>query len=254
MIRINLLPQYIIEIRRVRALIIIFVVILLLEGGIVYKAYTGLQAQAAWFNNDKKDFVTRKATIDQEISTASTMETKSHTYEPYLSFFKRDSVIDYNQKIVNSLTEAGKMVSGGHGWFTNMTISGGNNVTYTGKINGLMNFLEFYFLMEDAHFDVAPAAQPAPSPDAPTMLSKDIDLTVTGTLQNKLPDLPALPDAVKTPNDLYIPSGGGAATTGAGTAGGKGAGGKGPAGPAKGAAGPAKGAAAPPKAPAPPKH
>jgi len=207
-IKLNLLPQYVIEFRRIKLLVIFFVIILALEGGVVGKAYLDLKLQAKWFTDDKPYFEGRKAEITKETAEASTWQGNSTKYIPYLEFFQRGGVEEYNLKIVKVLSEAATQVSGGHNaWFTEMIING-SNVEYRGQIKGLMNFLEFYFHMEDLKLTVKPGGTPAASP-APkdNTLNVTIPLEVTGALPAALPSKPSPPETAKTYTDLYNPYG-----------------------------------------------
>lgn len=208
MIKLNLLPQYVIEFRRIRVLIIVFVAVLLLEGTVVYTAYTDLQKQAKWFTDDKGYFTARKSMIDGEKSKADELNTKSASYQPYIDFFTRGPVVKYNEGIVTSLQEVAKMVGGGPAWFDDLTLAD-TNVTMNGKIKGLMNFVNFYFKMSDTGMKVTPAAHPAPSADASTVkntMAQVVPLVVVGTIKTALPKPPAPPDKAMTPSELYIPA------------------------------------------------
>ena len=119
MIKLNLLPQYVIEFRRIKVLVIFFVIILALEGGVVIKAYLDLKNQAAWFTKDKSYFDTRKAMIDKEVAEAGEWKKNSTAYTSYIDFFSRGAVVDYNSKLVKTLQEAASQVGGGRqAWFT----------------------------------------------------------------------------------------------------------------------------------------
>lgn len=216
MIKLNLLPQYVIEYRRIRLLIIVFVVALVFEGGIVFKAYTDLKAQAAWFVNDKSYYDTRQKKIADAKAKADAAEAKQNSYKPYNDFFQRDAVLKYNHQMVACLQEVAGLVGGQPAaWFDDLTLDK-SSVTMHGKIKGLMNFVNFYFKMKDTGMKLEPAAQPASSPKSPT-LNQEVALQVSGSIKSALPDKPPLPqgETPKTPGDLYIPYKGASAPGGA---------------------------------------
>lgn len=242
MIKLNLLPSYVIEARRIRTVIVVFIVLLGIEGGLIFKAYTDMQAQEAWFKADKEYYVKRKQTIDASVAAATAWKGNSGAYATYNSFFTRDAVIEYNNKIALCLEEAAELVGGGKAWFTSLNISK-DELTVTGKINGLMNFVNYYFRMSDAGLLVVPAAQPAASPNKPT-LGQQVPLSISGKLKkNAVPEPPGLPDTPELPSDLYKQAGSTPAPGAAPAAGAPAAGAPAAGAPAAGA--PAPGAPAP---------
>ncbi len=215
MIKLNLLPQYVIEFRRIKVLVVCFVVILALEGGVVIKAYLDLKQQAAWFTGDKEYFDNRKDMISKVVTEASTWKDNSTKYDTYNTFFPRAGVNAYNSAIVLTMQEAASGIGGARqAYFTDMVIHDGTKVDYRGKIKGLMNFLEFYFHMEDQSFTVTPGANPARPAASPAArdctLNDSIDLIVSGSVKDGLPTAPKL-DGTSSWEALYQPYGEGGA-------------------------------------------
>ena len=204
MIKLNLLPQYIIELRRIRVIAVLFVVLLVIECAVVFKAYVDLQAQTRWFKYTQY-FTDRQATIAKAKAAADDLDGKSQKYDPYIKFFTRGAVVDYNKQIVDALQEAGSKVGGDkNAWFSDFQISSKGNITYNGNITGLMNFLEFYFRMEDNGLQITPKAKPATQAGM-SVMNQPIPLTVTGALKNALPSPPTPPEAAKSWLNLFVP-------------------------------------------------
>ena len=230
MIKLNLLPQYVAEARRIWIVIITFLVLFAFVGGGTYLGYTGLVAQEGWFGKDQKYFEERTEMIKKEKQATDALKSKAGIYDPYIKFFSREEVLEHNKSIAETLDEAAKTIVGDPmatpPWFNTMTVSKEGEVEVEGQIRGLMNFLDYYFKMKDKSFAIAPAAIPAPSPNRPTM-EQLVALKVTGTLTKKFAAPPTAPGEVLTPENLYTPAGGTPAaggTSGAGR-GGPGAGG-----------------------------
>ena len=208
MIKLNLLPQYIIEFRRIRTVILVFVITLAIEGGVVFKVYSDLQAQEVWFTKDKAYYDTRTTMINGEKSKADAIAGKAGKYASYIEYFTRKPAVDNANGIAKVLEEAAqKLGKTSASWFDEITIDKGT-VSANGNINGLMNFVNFYFKMKKASFTVTPAAQPAPTPaDAKVTMAQTVPLTISGTV-SAMPTAPAPPEATPSiPADLYKPAG-----------------------------------------------
>ena len=211
MIKLNLLPQYVVEARRIRTVIVIFLVLLGLEAGVVYQAFTDLRKREVWFNMDKNYFTQRTTKIAGVKMTRDNLKGQSAVYRPYIDFFTRNAIMQYNDAIATSLEEVARTIGGGRAWFNTLTVNKDGSVLVTGQIRGLLNFLDYYYRMKDVGYAIVPAAQPASSPSNPT-LNQLVPINMAGTVQSKLPDKPAAPgEAPVTPDKLYIPAGGGGA-------------------------------------------
>lgn len=214
MIKLNLLPAYVLEKGRIRNTIIVFVVLIALEVGVVFKVMTDLQAQEKWFVADKPYYTDRVAIIAAEKADAAAIASKSGVYDPYVQFFSRRDIQAYNDGIAKVMTEAANTVGGTSAWFDNLTIED-NKIQCNGQITGLMNFVNYYFRMKDTGLTVAPAAKPATSPYAPTM-NQTVELDISGSLKTSMPKAPAAPAGETLPDKLYAPY---SATPAAGEAG-----------------------------------
>ena len=210
MIKLNLLPQYVLEIRRIRVVVIAFLVLLALEAAVVYQAYSDLRKQEAWFQADKEYFTARTKKINDAVGVAKQYEDKSKIYDPYNAFFTRDAVFQYNEQIANAIEESARTIGGDKAWFNDMTVNKDGTVVVHGQITGLMNFLEYYFKMKDKGFSVTPAALPAPSPAEPTM-GQEVTIAMAGNITSTLPEMPPVPTVASQPpvlpDKLYIPAG-----------------------------------------------
>ena len=192
MIKLNLLPSYVLEVKRIQMVIVIFLVLLALEGGVVFKAYIDLQAQEAWFQKDKAYFEQRTAMIQKEKATTKALQDQTGVYDPYIKFFTRGDVIAYNEAIAATIEEAATTVGGSKAWYSDMTITG-SDVKVNGRIKGLMNFLNYYFQMKKKNFAIVPAAKTATSPDKPT-LDQEVPLVTSGKISKSVPEPPKSPE------------------------------------------------------------
>jgi len=216
-IKLNLLPSYVIEARRIRTVVILFVVLLALEGGIVYQAYSDMQKQIDWYTKDKEYFAQRTTMVKGEKEKRTKLENESKVYEPYINFFSRDAIITYNNDIATVIEEAANAVSGGpkaQPWFDDLTVKKGGEVSANGRIKGIINFLDYYWKMKEVSFTLTPQARPAPSPAQPT-LNDELRVIVSGKIAKSFPTAPTMPPGKPAlPGDLYTPASG-VANTGA---------------------------------------
>lgn len=243
MIKLNLLPQYVIEVRRIRVVIVLFLVLLVLEAAIIFKAYTDLNLQVAWYTSDMKYFTDRTAMIQQEKSARDALVEEAKIYRPYIDFFTRNAIIKYNDEIAASLAEAANAIGGGKTWFDSLTVAKTGEVAATGHIKGMINFLDYYFVLKAKMFTLIPQAQPARSPaQKDWTIYNELPVQVTGKITKIFPAAPGVPATPDTPDKLYVPNGGGGAAAGGAPAGGPATGGAPGGGAPGGAAGAAGGA------------
>lgn len=206
MIKLNLLPQYVIEVRRIRVVIIVFLVLLGLEGAIVYQAYADLQLQETWFTKDKDYFAQRADMIKAEKKTRDDLANQAKIYRPYIEFFTRNAIIEYNDKIAFSIEKAANTIGGGLPWFDVLTVTKAGDVTARGQIKGMINFLDYYWKMKDVSFTLVPQARPAPSPAQPT-LQDELPIIISGKISDTFPEKPGVPgETPLQPGQLYIPA------------------------------------------------
>lgn len=222
MIKLNLLPSYVLEARKIRNVIIAFFVLLALEGGIIYKAYTDLKLQETWFTTDKNYFTQRTQAIKTAKQARDAIKGQSAIYRPYIEFFGRKAIIEYNNAIAETLLQAANDITSGQKdkpWFDELVVGKDGAVTAKGKIKGMISFLDYYFAMKDKNYTLAPQARPAASWNRSEWTLYDtLDVQLSGKVAKAFPTKPALPgDKPAAPGDLYIPFTAGAAAP-AGTA------------------------------------
>ena len=203
MIKLNLLPPYVPERPKIRTVIVTFIILLALQGGVVFKFYLDLQAIEKWFPTDSQYYDARKAVIDAEGAKAVEIAGKADAYTTVVGFFNRTAAQEYTTKLATTLTEATAKIGVTQGvWYKDMTIdSTGALKLNNGDIKGLMNFVEYYFKMKDAGFTIQPAAQPYPAP-----LDQHIALNITGTV-SALSAAPIAPGTFSGWADLYKAAG-----------------------------------------------
>lgn len=201
MIKLNLLPRYLLEIRRLKIMSVIFGIIFAAVCGVILKAHADLKSQAAWFAKDKLYYQSYKREIETAKAAADAISVNAAIYPEFNKFFTRGPAQDHADAIAERIVEAVNAVSGQKAWFTTMRIEK-SDVTLTGEIQGLMNFVNYYFHLKGNNFSVAPAAQPYPA----SPVNQVISLNVTGKLSAPLPEPkgpPSSTPAMANWSDLY---------------------------------------------------
>lgn len=254
MIKLNLLPAHVHEGGRIRLSIIIFLIVVGLEVGVILWAKQGYASQEKWFTTDKDYYTQRTTMIKGKIDESKKLADPSKKYADLNDFFRRKTVVDYTQQLAAVMAEVPGKFGGTTAWFDSMVIEK-NNVTLTGKVKGIMNFVDFYFKMKGRGVTVKPG-DPGPKPWPANPRTQEIPLTLSATLSKEIPAAPKVPDGVDPWTKLYMKHGEAPAEGAEGAAGAEGAPAEGapaPGVPAPGA--PAPGAPAPgapaPGAPAP---
>ena len=210
MIKLNLLPTYVNEVRRIGIVIIIFLIFVVLELLVIFKAYIDLQAQEAWFTHDKDYYTNRAADIAKEKSAADDLKGKVNSWDSYTTFFSRKDTVDHAEAIAKSLAEVGQVLgSSGRSevWYDNYTLKD-TAVTAEGHINGLMNFVDFYFNSKDSGLTVEPGAKPTPSPspaDVKMTAEQPIKLKITASIKTAVPKAPQPPETAITVKEFCVP-------------------------------------------------
>lgn len=212
MIKLNLLPSYVLEARKIRNVIIAFLVLLALEGGVIYKAYIDLQAQEKWFTQDKEYFTKRIAEIKAVKAERDKIKGQKDIYRPYLDFFGRKAIIEYNDAIASALLQAASDITSNQQekpWFDSLTVKKDGSVEAKGKIKGMISFLDYYFAMKEKNYALVPKAKPAASWNrSQWTLGDTLDVELTGKAK-ALPDKPKAPSEAVTPLDLEKAASGG---------------------------------------------
>ncbi|HEX2951953.1 MAG TPA: hypothetical protein VHV83_20655 [Armatimonadota bacterium] len=213
MIKINLLPPYVYEARRIKITIVVFVALFLLLGGGVLGYQSGLKQQESWYGSDKTRCDNYKKTLDDYSAQADTLQTKSVAYDPFNQVFADLGPIKaYNTQLANVFIEAAQKIGGSGSWYTKLEIQSDGTMNAEGKINGSMRFLSYYFRLKDEGFTLQPAVEPFPA----KKMSQQVSLKVSGKV-SALPTPPALPTGA-SPNpwkDLYKDASSAAAAGGA---------------------------------------
>ncbi len=240
MIKVNLLPKYYGEGKRILITIIVCVVILMIEAVPVLKVPADYKVWTDWFAPEKGFYGTYVSDAQAEIDITDKWKNEAGTYKKFISSMSRDATQKYNNGIVESLKDVSDRVGGGGAYFDDMTIEG-SNVKMTGKIKGLMNFVNYYFKLSKNDLKLEPMAEPYPE----SMDKQIIAVDVSGTLKKAMPTQPAFDFTTEDYGKLYVPKGGtSAAPVNVGGGGGAAAGGAAGAAPAAGGEAPAGGAPA----------
>lgn len=202
MIKLNLLPRYLIEMRRLKVMSLCFGIVFALICGVIFKAYTDLKAQTAWYDADKAYYTEYTKAVNDASAASKDLASKSGVYPEYNRFFTRQTAQANVDQLAMRIVEAANAVSGQGAWYRELTIAD-KNVSLQGEMNGLMNFVNYYFYLKDKGFNVAPAAHPHPFPNT---MQQRISLAVSGELKEGLPKALVVPKDSK-PQDwkkMYI--------------------------------------------------
>ena len=121
--------------------IAIFVALFIIEGGIIFGWQSGLQKQADWYAQDQQRCETAKTALDKYAADATALQAKADKYNEWINTFATlQPFKDYNQKLAQSMIEAGVKLGGKRAWFTDITIQPDGKVRANGKIKGLHEF------------------------------------------------------------------------------------------------------------------
>lgn len=222
MIKINLLPPWIHEPKRIIILTVICLVIGGTGAGVLNAAKNDLLGPVDAYYKDIAAYGKQQKLCEEQATIANTWQTDSTQYDAYVKFFSGAGVKAYNNSIADVLEEVATKIGTYPGaYYQSVTISD-KSVTLSGKIKGLMNFANYYFKMKAAGMKLTPNAKPYA-----TSLDQEIALATSGSITKSVATAPTPPTGTPASvyTDLYKAAGGG----GAGGAGGAGApGGGGP--------------------------
>ncbi len=219
MIKINLLPPWIHEPKRIIILTIISLVIGGMGAGVLNAAKNDLLGPVDAYYKEIAAFGKQEALCKEQATIASTWQGDATKYDEYVKFFSGAGVKAYNNSIADVLEEVATKIGTYPGAYYQSVTIADKSVTLNGKIKGLMNFANYYFKMKAAGMKLTPNAKPYA-----TSLDQEIALATSGSITKTV--LPAPTPPTGTPaavyTDLYKAAGGGAAG-GAGDPGGGGA-------------------------------
>lgn len=203
MIKVNLLPKYYGEGKRILITIIVGVVILIIEAVPVLKMPADYKMWTDWYISEKAPFYDEYGkAADGEIAVTEKWKGEAGTYKKFLTAFSRDETQKYNNAVVESLVDVASRVGGGGAYFDDMTLQD-SNVKMTGKIKGLMNFVNYYFKLSKNELKLEPMAEPYPE----SMDKQIIAVNVAGTLKKPMPSQPAFSFTADEYGTLYVPNG-----------------------------------------------
>ncbi|MHB9132500.1 MAG: hypothetical protein ACYDBB_15625 [Armatimonadota bacterium] len=219
MIKLNLLPSYIHENRRAWIVLVIFVVLLMLQGGVFFKAYMDLQAREKWYTKEGGPginyFQGRVTLINEAKTKADGIGTKAEAYTKYTTFFTRGEVLKYNYSIADAMAEVANSLGTTKGaWYEKITITPDKKFTADGRIRGLMNFVNYYFKIKKmgGEWKLTPMALPyAKKFDA---MNQKIELKVAGSYTTEILKPPTPPETDEPYDQLYHAAGASADASG----------------------------------------
>jgi hypothetical protein len=199
-IKLNLLPPYINERRRMLMAIVVFVVLLLPLAFVIFELQSGWQQQEAWYNTEAQNYTTYTSSVSTYQKGADDVKSAAGQYKDWITTFGDLAPSRaYCQKTAQSLIEAGNLVSGGGSWMDQMEVFSDGTVKTKGKIKGTMQFLAYYFRLKDKGCTLDPAVQPAPM----QKMTDTVPLVVSGKV-TALPSAITLPGSGKNNwSDLY---------------------------------------------------
>lgn len=200
MIKINLLPPWIHEPRRILVLSIISLVIGGMGAGFMVMVKNDMLGPIDKYYTEKSAFEKVTQECEAQKSIATQWEGDSKKYDDYVKFFSGEGLKTYNDSIAQVLEEVSTKVGTFPGaYYQTVTISD-KSVTLNGKIKGLMNFVSYYFQMKNQGMALTPNAKPYS-----TSLDQEIALETKGTLTKAPIAAPVPPTStpVSPYGDLY---------------------------------------------------
>ena len=212
MIKVNLLPSYVIEFRNIKkiAIISLIVVVVALVG--VWKFDSDLKNQQAWFEEDRIRCDTRSTEVKKYEEGAVLIATKAAAYDPWLKYFTLPIYQDYVNSIADTMSSVGGAIAGRGLWYKTLRVATTGNFSAEGNIQGAMQFLNYYFRMKDSGFILEPAVEPYSPQRGVTprnyQFSFLIPLKVNGKVGNTMLPTPTLPAAGSAWQGLHQPFGG----------------------------------------------
>ena len=214
MIKLNLLPSHIFEMRRIIITVVVFAVLFALEWGFLFKFKADVLAQSAWYTTDTTRVKGYQTDLDKYASDETAFKGYPDVYKKWLETFDQLQPYKvYTGKIAVTMAEAAKKLAGGGVWFKTITIANDGGVTAAGKIKGSMQFLNYYFRIRDLKgtlTTLAPAVKVDPKSDTAVI---DVNVTWPGAA-TAFPTPPTLPDSTNPHDSIFKPAGGGAAAAG----------------------------------------
>jgi hypothetical protein len=203
-VRINLLPSYVFEPARIRTIVIIFVILLAIEGGVVILGKQSAERITAWYTQDAVQFATGPGTwkqkVDDQVTAAKGWTEKADKYTKYIQFFSNapdNAAVKYANDVADVFVNASTTVGANAGvWYKSLTISG-TQITLEGNIKGLLNFTHYYFKMKGKKFTVSPDKVDLQE-TITKKLGQDIPLTIVGTIEKQIPPAPSGFDEAET--------------------------------------------------------
>lgn len=214
-IKLNLLPAYINEPRKMIVATIVFVLVLGALAGLLFGVTKGMDEQVAWFKLDSSRCTNFNTAVTNYQAEADKLKQYAAKYTPYLDYFADRKVAKARcEEIVTGLSAAANAIVPPKfpGYFEALTVDPASGTVHgVGKIKGAMNLLNYYFYVRDEQMTVAP--QPLPK-DA-TMINLDVTGTVANAKIAEPPSPPAATGTVTNWADMYKAPSAGAASTGA---------------------------------------
>lgn len=202
MIKVNLLPKYYGEGRRITITIIVCVVILLIEAVPVLKVPADYKLWTDWFAGEKSFYPTYQKKAEDEIAVTEKWKGDAGTYTTLLEAFSRNKTQEYNNDVVKVLIDVASRVGGRGAWFDEMTVQD-DKVVMKGQIKGLMNFVNYYLRLSKDGLSLEPTAELIPN----AMDRQIIAVNLSGTLKKSMPTQPSFTFVSVEYNKLYVPKG-----------------------------------------------
>jgi len=188
-IKINLLPPWINEPRRILVLSIISLIIGGMGAGFMIVVKNDLTGHIDPYYKDVAAFEAQTQLCKKQVEVAAGLKGDQGKYDEYVDFFTGAKLKAYNGSIADVLEEVATKVGTFPGaYYEKVTIKGDKSVQLDGKIKGLMNFVRYYFQMKAAGMTLAANAMPYSTP-----LEQEITLKTTGSLTKTVLPAPTPP-------------------------------------------------------------
>ena len=212
MIKVNLLPSYVIEFRNIKKIAIIALIVVVVGLIGVWKYDTDLKDQQAWYQEDKIRCDERVKVVQEYAKGAEELATKAGAYSPWINGFTLQVYQDYVESIAATMSSVGGAIAGRGLWYKTLKVGTTGSFSAEGTIKGAMQFLNYYFRMKDSGFTLEPVVEPYNASRGVTARNYQyefhIPLRVNGQVGNSMLPTPTLPETGSNWPSLHQPVGG----------------------------------------------
>ena len=229
MIKVNLLPSYVIEFRNIKKILIVTLIVAVVGLVTVWKYGTDVLLQEQWYVSDLSRLSEYTQRIESYRDDSQSLATDAGKFTEWINAFTLTKYQDYTKSIADVFRSVGGAIAGRDLWYNELTIKDSSEFIADGSIRGSRRFLDYYFRMRDDGFTLTAAAIPFPATEQGTnsqiqqhRFQALVPLHVTGAVAPSMLPVPQLPSGGTNYNSLFTPVQGAADPAAAGGPGGPG--------------------------------